>query len=592
MVEGLFERNLSILESIDRELWERVKGVTLPEDFILYPSRSGRPTLRVGETLIHSSYDPVKEAETWVNYWLKEWDGFSTPLLFGLGLGYHVEEMARRLQRTFIVIEPDIRVLRCALDIIDLHPLSDRMGLLVSPSEERLALLSRGSFFLMPHSPSVSLHPDEYRKIEKRLTLSERYRILVVGPVYGGSLPILNYVASALKGIGYEVEVMDCSLLKEAFFSIDRLVKDRGNADGLRSLFTTFLSELVMAKVVDFKPDLVFAIAQAPVTRNILERLRENGIPSAFWFVEDFRVFEYWKDVAPLYDYFFTIQDGEFFDHLRALGVKNFYYLPLAADPLVHRPLELSEKEREEYGSDLSFVGMGYYNRRNFLLHLIDFDLKVWGNGWEGLRVLQPFIQRDGKWVSTDECVKIFNASKINLNLHSSTIHEGVNPYGDFVNPRTFEIASCGAFQLVDSRSHLRRFFDKEEMITYTDLRDAREKITYYLKNGRERKDVARMARKRVLKDHTYTKRMEEAMSFMVERGFCGAPSLPGRYLVKDLIKKAGPETELGRYLLRFLSKRSIEMEDIAKEIREGSGLLTRPEIFFLIMKEMREKGV
>lgn len=29
---------------------------------------------------------------------------------------------------------------------------------------------------------------------------------------------------------------------------------------------------------------------------------------------------------------------------------------------------------------------------------------------------------------------------------------DGVEPYGDFVNPRTFESAACGAFQLVDSR--------------------------------------------------------------------------------------------------------------------------------------------
>ena len=592
MAKGLFEKNLSILKSIDRDLWEEVRGLEVSKDLSLFPSRSGRPTLKVGKTLLHSAYDPIREAERWVSHHLNGWDGFSTPLIFGLGLGYHVMEMAKRLDRSFVVVEPDLRVFRRALEVVDLEPIVQKAGLLVSPSGDDLSILFKDIFHLMPYPPSATLYPEEYQRIERRLTLSERYRILVVGPVYGGSLPILGYVSSALKDLGYEVEVMDCSPFREAFLSIGDIIEEKGNVDKLRSIFTTFLSELIMARVVDFKPDLFFALAQAPVTVDLLERLKGYGIPRAFWFVEDFRLFEYWKDVAPLYDYFFTIQDGEFFGYLKDLRVKNFHYLPLAADPSVHRPLQLSKEELEEYGSDLSFVGVGYYNRRYLLPHLIDFDLKIWGSGWGGLKPLQPFIQREGRWISPEEYVKVFNASRINLNLHSSTVHQGVNPYGDFVNPRTFEIASCGAFQLVDRRSHLPRFFNEEEMVTYESLEDLREKIKYYLKNGRERKEMARRARERVVRDHTYRRRMEEAMAFMVERGFCGVDSLPRRYLVRDLVKKAGPETELGRYLLRFLPRRSIEMEDIVRDIREGAGSLTRPETIFLIMKEMMERGV
>ena len=44
------------------------------------------------------------------------------------------------------------------------------------------------------------------------------------------------------------------------------------------------------------------------------------------------------------------------------------------------------------------------------------------------------------------EAVKIFNASRINLNLHSSPYHLGINPEGDYVNPRTFDLAAAGPF--------------------------------------------------------------------------------------------------------------------------------------------------
>ena len=61
---------------------------------------------------------------------------------------------------------------------------------------------------------------------------------------------------------------------------------------------------------------------------------------------------------------------------------------------------------------------------RNFLARLASADLKIWGNEWDGSpSVLQEVIQEGGRRVSTEETVQIFNASQINLNVHSSTCH-------------------------------------------------------------------------------------------------------------------------------------------------------------------------
>ncbi|MCP3676725.1 MAG: glycosyltransferase [Deltaproteobacteria bacterium] len=590
---ALFSRNMMLLKAMDRDLWERVEGCSLPQEYEMVPSRSSLPTIKIGGAPLHSTYDPVGEGKKWAEYNLDRWDGFSTPLIFGCGLGYHVTELASLLDRDIVVIEPDLALFKLALHTIDLSSMLEQVSFLVAPDDDEIRTLLRGdSFSLMVHATSARLHPEALKWLETRLRLSERFRIVVVGPIYGGSLPIARYVSTALTNMGYEVEFIDCSLFKESFSSIKGFTSSDIHEDKLKGLFTTFLSELVMAKVVDFKPDLVFALAQAPLTPDLLKRLRENGIPSAMWFVEDFRVLEYWREIAPLYDYFFTIQDGPFFDALAATGVKNVYYLPLAAAPDIHKPLTLSEDEEVEYGSDISFVGAGYYNRRKFFLNLIDYDIKIWGDGWEGAAPLYSRIARQGTRISTEESVKVFNASRINLNLHSSQRYEGVSPDGDFVNPRCFELAACGAFQLTDYRSHLPRFFKEgSEVVCYRDSEDLRKKINYYREHPDEREAIAKRGRERVLRDHTYVARMEEMMEFLINRGFEGSAFLPGRSMVADLLNEAGRETELSAYLARYRDRRSIELSSIVKDIGVGRGDLTRCERVFLAMNEIMDKA-
>lgn len=80
-----------------------------PADFQIVPSRSGRPTVKATadgrEIWLHSPYDPVREAQRWasgVNLTDRQ-----LPVVVGLGLGYHVAELARRYPgREIYVLEP------------------------------------------------------------------------------------------------------------------------------------------------------------------------------------------------------------------------------------------------------------------------------------------------------------------------------------------------------------------------------------------------------------------------------------------------------------------------------------------------------
>ncbi|MCL2102596.1 MAG: glycosyltransferase [Syntrophorhabdaceae bacterium] len=580
------EKNLKELEKLSPRLAKRLRDAESAGNVSVVASKAGPPSIKVGDSLLHSVYDPLREAREWVEHHRAEIESSSSIAVLGVGLGYHIEELLRVTDKLVIAFDPRIDVLLAASRVRDLSALFSRVS--VACCLDDLESPSGGMFGVLRHEPSVRLDPAAHEEAVFRLetlqAVARGLNIAVVGPFYGGSLPIAGYCVSALRNLGHNVEFIDNSVFGETFLSIDK------TTDKMKE-FVSFVSEAAMARIVPFRPDIVLALAQALLLPASLNILRERGIATAFWFVEDFRHMEYWRDYAGKYDYFFAIQKGGFLDMLREAGASHPAFLPLAASPDVHRTLELDAEDLAEFGSEVSFVGAGYHNRRRLFRGLVDLDFRIWGNGWDGCPELLPFLQRDGVRVDTEDIVKVFNASRININLHSSTYHEGVNPDGDFVNPRTFEIAACGAFQLVDPRSGLSDFFQiGEEIACFDSLADLRAKIAWYLENPEERKAIARRGMLRVQSEHTYERRMEEMIGFMVRSGL--RPPWREERKREDperLIAEAGADTELGKYLARFAGERGLKLVDIIRDIKKGSGDLSRVERIFLAMEAFRE---
>lgn len=342
-------------------------------------------------------------------------------------------------------------------------------------------------------------------------------RCLVVLPFYGGSLPIGRYAAEALKQAGCQVRTFEAPEFFSAFSALKGLKVSSERLDFLENSFLQVISQAVLAQVEAFQPDLVLCMAQAPLNRQALKKLRKDGVTTAMWFVEDYRLFTYWQAFAPYYDIFAVIQKEPFVEQLSAIGVPHVLYLPLAALPELHKPMELSPQERKRFGSDLSFLGAGYPNRREMFRQLVGQNFKIWGTEWEGEPDLQPLVQEEGRRISPQEAVRIYNASAVNLNLHSSVRRHELVSQGDFVNPRTFELAACRAFQLVDRRSLMPELFAEDELAVFDSPQELLEKVAYYLARPEERQAIAQKGQARVLRDHTYTQRMQTLLNFAQE---------------------------------------------------------------------------
>jgi spore maturation protein CgeB len=192
--------------------------------------------------------------------------------------------------------------------------------------------------------------------------------------------------------------------------------------------------------------------------------------------------------------------------------------------------------------------------------------------------------------VTEEEAVKIFNASRINLNLHSSPYHLGINPAGEYLNPRVFDLAAAGAFQLVDQRVQLPEFFEEEEeLATFTNLAEAREKIDFYLAHEEDRLEVAQRGRERCLRDHTYSRRLDQALEMLEDLcpGKLPQRSRPDKPL--EELQQRFPEDHPVQALLAGVPEEVEDLGQLVGTLAEGEAPLTEPEAIFWILHEFQQ---
>jgi len=591
--KALPANNPAIADWIEKASAPEIVGITVES------SRSGLPVPKLNGVSLHSSYHPEKEAEQFAA--ANTFSGGGACVVFGFGFGYHLQNIAESA-REIIVIEPCAEMVKAAMQSRDISALLEKITIV--PPEAFSGMWGKikwGQTCWLDHEPSARIHS----KIRKSLfepfnvhsiATARKYRAMVVGPVYGGSVPTAASTARALKELGFTVDFMDNTSHAAELSSIADVTADKDHQAVLKAMFNNYLGESVAARAENFKPDFIIALAQAPLSPQLIDRLREGlRIPIIFWFVENHRAIPYWSAVAPHYDYFFAMQKGEFLEKLQAAGARYSAYLPQAADNFVHHPAQLAGDEIKKYGSPVSFMGAGYPNRRKFFNSLLDTPLAIWGTEWDLSTPLGQRVKNANRRLSPEEYAKIFLASEINLNLHSSTTSAGIDPLKDFVNPRAFEVAACGAFQLVDSRDELPEMFNiGQELITFDTLDELREKTEYYLNHPDERKKIAKAGMLRVLKEHTFVHRLAYMMTMVIPREearISEARAMRRGINDVDAMIEKSQDDELKKFLVKFKGEGNLSLKRVMEEISKGEGALSRPEAIFVMIDQIFQQG-
>jgi spore maturation protein CgeB len=595
----IFQANMEVVQRRFPDVYEKVRLGSPPgESSIEAKASIDGPVLWAGSTCLDHPEKPVMAGHAWAKRTLNDSRFAQSPQLVvvGFGCGYHLESLIELRTQAVACIETSVSSLRRALEVRDVRPLLEKLSFLaLTESDRSESLEPHAEIVVRPQSLVVSgdvVHCVTKGFNRRRGQSSLHPKIAVLGPLQGGTLPILHYTTTALQRLGQRVRCIDVSSLNAGYEMIGSLMHDDIRQNVCRQTYVEMVSSIVLETCIEKPIDILICMAQAPISARALTELRRKGVITVLWFVEDYLRFTYWKECAKHYDYVFTIQKGDCIEAIRKAGAAHVHYLPTGCDPAVHAPATLTTEERQRWGSPISFVGAGYHNRRQTFAGFAQLPFKIWGTEWPGMKPFDRLVQEAGRRLNPEEYIKIFNSTDINLNLHSSNERDGVDPSGDFLNPRTFELAACGAFQLVDERALLAECFEPgREIATFSSVSDLKEKIAYYLERPEERRSIARRGRERVLREHTYEKRLEEMLATIYASSYQKLRLRGQESPWAEMIRRASFDPELKQRCERA-SARGEEpiLDGLIADISTGEGQLTDTEKKLLFLFHVRKQ--
>jgi spore maturation protein CgeB len=172
-------------------------------------------------------------------------------------------------------------------------------------------------------------------------------------------------------------------------------------------------------------------------------------------------------------------------------------------------PKVLSGLDAQKKSFDVTFVG-NFFDVHRSRIELLETlcervdQLKIWGSRVDHLPRRSPIHDRYMGPAWGRQMYQIFRSARMTLNHHGD-----VAPYAN--NYRLYEATGVGSLLLTDWKLNLHEIFEPgKEVIAYHDVNECVELIQFYLEHEPERQAIAHAGQQRTLRDHNYSRRMQE----------------------------------------------------------------------------------
>lgn len=359
-------------------------------------------------------------------------------------------------------------------------------------------------------------------KLTQTRSGSHKPNILYVGLKYdygdtrlGFSYEYLNLYDSMVRSDQYNIDL----------FPFDEIMRKVGREE---------MNRLLLNTVRETKPDCCFFVLFTDeIKKATIRQITEKSGSLTFnWFCDDHWRFDtFSKGWAPLFHWASTT-DSAAVDKYFKIGYKNVIKTQWAFNPGEDLHSDIP------YQHDVTFIGQVHSDRKRIITRLKRDNIRVEcrGKGWEGGRLTH------------EEMIRVYSASKINLNFTRSSIFPGLKQFAKIVlnrraddtfhlnNPaqilgnlkiitrpqrsqikaRNFEITGNLGFLLTEDADNLMEYFvEGSEIVIFSGVEDLKEKILYYLSHDSEREKIRNAGYRRTLQEHTYERRTTEIFNAM-----------------------------------------------------------------------------
>jgi len=267
-----------------------------------------------------------------------------------------------------------------------------------------------------------------------------------------------------------------------------------------------------------YQPDVtVFSLYQNEFDPLFIQKLTEKTKTLCFFHDDSWRI-DFTLQWANHFSAF-TTSDFSKLDHYHTNNLQSAVYMPFGVNEQLFCVSDVEIRD-----IDVSFVG-AWHPYRQWLLRQLQksgITVAVFGHGWP----TGP--------ISTVDMVKVFQRSKMSLNLSNSASYDAryllshpralintlrTNKIGEQIKGRHFELPACGAMQISYSVSGIEKLYDVgREIEVFASPEELVKLIQWYLKHDDDRNAVAQSGLERTLKDHTYSQRFKQAFAYL---GWC-----------------------------------------------------------------------
>ncbi len=328
-------------------------------------------------------------------------------------------------------------------------------------------------------------------------------KILCVGPQWRGSNA--GGLFRALSRKGEYIDVVD-EYYYLSFHASDIKIKVLQKL--IRPLQVKEFNKAITDAINLFKPDVLFIYKGAFVVPQTLHYAKKKNCRLVLFYPDVSMTAHggYLPQDIPLYELVFTTKTFGIRDLKDTFGVSNTIFIPHGFDPDIHRMLNISEKDKQTFGCDVSFIGT-YSPKKEQLLAVVrkaipDINLKIWGNQWSRSSepVLKDCIQHTA--VSGDMYAIAIQCSKINLGILSEKVSGASS--GDLITSRTFHIPGSAGFLLHEKNEESVDYFMQDAEAGFFDgEEDLVAQVKKYLADDALRERVRMAGYQRALKDHS-----------------------------------------------------------------------------------------
>jgi spore maturation protein CgeB len=308
-------------------------------------------------------------------------------------------------------------------------------------------------------------------------------------PSRGPSFEETNF-RSALDGMGHEVIPFD--------FMAEKRAHGKGE-----------MNRRLLAAAREASPDLsFFVLFEDEIDTETIRGVSRAGGPAVNWFPDDhWRFDRFTRHFAQAFDWSVTT-DRDSLPKYEAIGYDRVILSQWACNRYAY------DRTAEGLAYDVTFIGQSYGERPATVerLRAEGIDVRCWGFGWPEGRI------------EHEEMVRVFGASRINLNLSSAFSPPGRLPSRlirrfrksteerkSQIKGRTFEVPGSGGFLLTDRVAHLEDYLTPgREIGVFESPDELAGQVRWWLEHEDERAKAAEAGYRRVRAEHTYDHRFAE----------------------------------------------------------------------------------